>query len=139
MFIIQKFRKLYLLGLTLVLVSTLLPQLASASTTSLQLLNTTPKISKNLNHNTKPDSANSTRHKLISKKAKELEGVFLTVMLEPVFPKGEKTNLYGGGTGSDVFRGLVLDQYGQILSKSGGIGLAKSVEKQLIPPGTKVP
>lgn len=66
------------------------------------------------------------------KKAKELEGVFLSVMMEPMFPEGKDSDLYGGHTGSGVFRTLMVQEYGKILSDAGGIGLAKEIEKQLL-------
>lgn len=67
----------------------------------------------------------------IKKKSKELEGVFLSVMMEPMFPEGKESDLYGGGTGSGVFRTLMIQEYGNGLANAGGIGLAKGIEKQM--------
>jgi Rod binding domain-containing protein len=67
----------------------------------------------------------------IHKKAKELEAVFLAKMIEPMFPEGKESDLYGGGVGSDIFRAMMIQQYGQTLENAGGIGLAKGIEKQI--------
>lgn len=67
----------------------------------------------------------------IKKKSIELEGVFLSVMMEPMFPDGKESKLYGGGTGSDVFRTLMIQEYGNGLANAGGIGLAPGIEKQM--------
>ena len=63
--------------------------------------------------------------------AKEFEGMFLSQMFGHMF-KGLKTNgLMGGGNGEAIFRDLLIREYGKIASKAGGIGLAKSIERQL--------
>jgi hypothetical protein len=77
------------------------------------------------------ETAKSLNDAQIKKKAKELEGVFLSVMLEPMFPDGKESDLYGGGVGSDVFRTLMIQEYGDIFANAGGIGLSKSIEKQM--------
>ncbi len=86
-----------------------------------------------INH---PDKFNNKNKKQVSKKkaeaaAKDMEGVFLAVMMEPLFPKGNESNLYGGGKSSDIFRSMVLQQYGKNFADAGGIGLKKGIMKQL--------
>ena len=66
----------------------------------------------------------------IAKKATELEGVFLSVMMEPMFPEGKESNLYGGGHGNTIFHSMMVQEYGKIFAESGGIGLADGIEKQ---------
>ena len=69
--------------------------------------------------------------KQITEKSKELEGVFLAMMLEPMFPDGKESNLYGGGNSSGIFRSMMIQEYGKTLANSGGVGLTKGIEKQL--------
>jgi flagellar protein FlgJ len=76
------------------------------------------------------DGTKLTDDKIIQK-SKELEAVLLSVMLEPMFPEGKESNLYGGHEGAGVFRTLMVQEYGKILSNAGGIGIAKGVTKQL--------
>ena len=37
----------------------------------------------------------------------------------------------GGGNGEAIFRDLLIQEYGKAASKAGGIGLAKSIARQL--------
>ena len=63
--------------------------------------------------------------------AKQFEGMFLSQMFGHMF-KGLKTNgLMGGGNGEAIFRDLLIQEYGKAASKAGGIGLAKSIVRQL--------
>lgn len=75
--------------------------------------------------------ANSTKAQ-IYEKAQELEGQFLSSMIEPLFSEGKESGLFGGGSGNDVFRGMMINEYGQAFSKAGGIGLADSIAKEML-------
>ncbi len=86
--------------------------------------------------NNKPDKYKMTQNNAlnrseITKKAKELEGVFLSVMLDPMFPEGNKSDLFGGGNSQGIYRAFMLQEYGKAFADSGGVGLAKGIEKQL--------
>lgn len=74
---------------------------------------------------------NSTKAQ-VYEKAKELEGTFLSVMIEPMFSKDGNSGVFGGGHGNDIYRSMMVQQYGQILSQSGGIGLADNIAKQML-------
>ena len=61
----------------------------------------------------------------------ELESVLISKMIEPMFPDGKESGLYGGGHGSDIFRQMVIDEYARTLAKSNTLGLAASIERDL--------
>ncbi len=66
------------------------------------------------------------------KAAEEFEQVFLTTYLEQMF-SGLKTEApFGGGTGEEIFRSMLLDEYSSEMSKSGGIGLADHVYREIL-------
>ena len=68
----------------------------------------------------------------LRKVAEEMEGLFISQMINHMF-KGIKTDgLTGGGNGEAMFRDLLVQEYGNAISKSSGIGLADSIERQLL-------
>ena len=68
----------------------------------------------------------------IRKAAEDFEAVFLSQMLESMFEGVPTDGLFGGGYGEDVFRPMMLQEYGKILSNTGGIGIADAVSRELL-------
>lgn len=66
------------------------------------------------------------------KAAQDFEGVFLSQMLGQMFSGVSTDEEFGGGAGEDVFRSMLVDEYGRQMVKHGGIGLANSVLKELV-------
>lgn len=66
-------------------------------------------------------------------KAQEYEAQVLGTMLNSM----EKTvdredDLFGGGNAEETWRGMLNEEYGKIIAKNGGIGLADSVVHELV-------
>ena len=77
--------------------------------------------------------AGRTRNKdRIDEVAKDFEAVFITQMMEHMFEGVEPDPLTGGGQSEQVFRSLMLDQYGRQISRAGGIGVAAQVKQELL-------
>ncbi len=68
----------------------------------------------------------------IDKTAKDFEAVFLSEMLKPMVETVEVSDDFGGGRGEEVFRGMMVQEYGKIMANKGGIGLADHVKAQMI-------
>ena len=68
----------------------------------------------------------------IKAKAQEFEGVFVAQMLGQMFEGLSTDGPFGGGQGEQMFRSLMLDQYGKQIAKQGGIGVADSVTRELL-------
>ncbi|AXK43687.1 rod-binding protein [Erythrobacter aureus] len=68
----------------------------------------------------------------IEETAQEFEGVmlgqFTKLMLETV-DRGEE---FSGGSGEEMFRGVLAETIGQEMAKSGGIGISQAVRDQMI-------
>lgn len=64
--------------------------------------------------------------------AKEFEAVFLNTMLQQMFTGLENGGTWGKGHGADAWQSLLIDEYARSISEIGGIGLADSVERELI-------
>lgn len=64
--------------------------------------------------------------------AQEFEAVFISEMLRPMFQNIEAAAPFGGGSGEKIYRDMQVDEYGKAIAKSGGIGLADAVVREMI-------
>lgn len=64
--------------------------------------------------------------------AQDYEAVFVSTMLSQMFA-GVKTEApFGGGSAEETWRGLLIDEYGKEIAKSGGIGLSDHIYRELL-------
>ena len=70
--------------------------------------------------------------KAIRKAAEEFEAVFLSQMLAPMFETLESDTLFGGGPGEDIYRSMMVEEYGKAIARSGGVGIADAVARELL-------
>ena len=68
----------------------------------------------------------------IEESAKEFEAVFVAEMMKPMFEGIETKGMFGGGKGEEIFRGMMIQEYGKMLSQTGSLGIADSVKEELI-------
>ena len=66
------------------------------------------------------------------KTAQEFEGMFVTQMLGEMFSGISTDGPFGGGPGEAMFRSLMVDEYGKQFEAQGGLGLADSVQRELL-------
>jgi Rod binding domain-containing protein len=64
--------------------------------------------------------------------AQEFEAVFIAEMMKPMFEGISTDGMFGGGKGEEIFRGILLQEYGNMLSQTGSIGLASQVKDTMI-------
>lgn len=64
--------------------------------------------------------------------AREFEAFFLARALEPMFEGIQAEAPFGGGMAEDLWRSLLVDEYGKAMAKAGGIGLADAMVRSLI-------
>ena len=64
--------------------------------------------------------------------AQEFEAVFLNTMLQNMFTGLESGGTWGSGHGADAWQSLMIDEYARSIADAGGIGLADSVERELL-------
>mgnify|MGYP003670117709 CR=1 FL=1 len=68
----------------------------------------------------------------IREQAEEFEAFFLSQVLNTMF-KGIKTDgPFNGGHGEEMFRDMQMQEYGKVVAKTGGIGIADSIVRQLL-------
>jgi len=75
------------------------------------------------------DRTNKTQ---VRERAEEFEAVFLNNMLQHMFTDLEEGGTWGGGAGVEAWRGMLVNEYATSIAKSGGIGLADSIERELL-------
>lgn len=101
--------------------------------------NLTPDTASFLLHASQGDANAATKklkdaksHEQIEQVAKEFEAVFISEMIKPLFEGIEVDGVFGGGKGEEIFRGMMLQEYGKMLSQTGQIGISDAVKQQLI-------
>jgi peptidoglycan hydrolase FlgJ len=67
-----------------------------------------------------------------TKSAKEFESVFISQFLGSMFSGISTDGPFGGGQGEEMFRSMMINEYGKSLETRGGFGLASAVTKQLL-------
>jgi peptidoglycan hydrolase FlgJ len=66
------------------------------------------------------------------KVAQQFEGVLISQMLNSMFEGVKTDGMFGGGEGEDMFRSMMVDEYGKQMAKNGGLGLADHVTRELL-------
>ncbi len=64
--------------------------------------------------------------------AQDFESVFVSEMLKPMFETVGVDDMFGGGKGEEVFRGMMVQEMGKSIAKQGGLGIADQVRAELI-------
>lgn len=68
----------------------------------------------------------------IEESALDFEAVFITEMMKPMFDGLKTDGPFGGGKGEEIFRGIMLDEYGKDIASLNIIGIQTQVASQLI-------
>jgi Rod binding domain-containing protein len=64
--------------------------------------------------------------------AKEYESVFISQFLGSMFSGIKTDGLTGGGQGEEMFRSLMINEFGKSIEQRGGFGLAAHMKAQLL-------
>jgi len=66
------------------------------------------------------------------KKGEEFEALFLSELLAPVFENLESEGMFGAGHSEEIYRSLLVDEYGKAIAENGGIGVAEAVQREIL-------
>ena len=73
-----------------------------------------------------------TKRARIAETAKNFEASFLSVMTQQMF-EGVKTSApFGGGNGEALFKSILTDAMSKEIAKSGGVGLASTIQREML-------
>jgi flagellar protein FlgJ len=64
--------------------------------------------------------------------AKEYESVFISQFLGSMFSGIKSDDITGGGQGEEMFRSLMVNEYGKSIEQQGGFGLASHMQAELL-------
>ena len=64
--------------------------------------------------------------------AQDFEAQFTSTLFQSMFEGLDDDNPFGGGPGETMFRSLLVDQYSQQTMKTGGIGIADNVYREML-------
>jgi flagellar protein FlgJ len=64
--------------------------------------------------------------------AQDFEAQFISSMMENMFSGLSTDGPMGGGESEQTYRSLMLDQYGKQIARSGGIGVADYVKREML-------
>lgn len=70
--------------------------------------------------------------KALREAAQDFEAVFLSQMIKPMFDTVPTNSMFGGGNAEGIYRGMMVEEVGKSIAKSGGIGIADSVYRELL-------
>lgn len=68
----------------------------------------------------------------IEKSAKEFEGMFVSEMLSHMFEGLEVDKEFGGGHGEEMFRSMMVSEYGKEIANGPGIGISGQIKAMMI-------
>jgi peptidoglycan hydrolase FlgJ len=68
----------------------------------------------------------------VRRAAVEFEAFFLAQALQPMFAGTGAEEPFGGGFAEEMWQSMQVEQYGKALAKSGGIGIADTVVREML-------
>jgi peptidoglycan hydrolase FlgJ len=68
----------------------------------------------------------------IAKTSKDFEASFVSSMLGEMFQGLDGSGPFDGGQGEAMFQSVMMDAFGKQIAKSGGIGVAASVQREML-------
>lgn len=64
--------------------------------------------------------------------AQDFESQFISTMAQSMFAGVKTDGPFDGGQGEDMFRSMLVDQYGKEMTKAGGIGIADKIYGEIL-------
>ena len=78
------------------------------------------------------NAASTKTQAQVMKSARDFESVFCTEMLQPMFEGIGVDPTFGGGHGEEMFRTMLLDQYGKQMAANDSLGMVHQIAGTLL-------
>ncbi len=79
-----------------------------------------------------PAKGDAGRLEAVRRTAEEFEAMFLAQMLAPIFETLETDGPFGGGSGEQMYRPILVQEYGKAIAANGGVGIAEAVQREIL-------
>ncbi len=66
------------------------------------------------------------------KVAEDFEAFFLSQFIGHMFAGVKTDGPFGGGQGEEIFRSVLTQEYGKVMARNGGVGIADDVYREII-------
>jgi Rod binding domain-containing protein len=64
--------------------------------------------------------------------AHDFESLFISQMVEQMLGESIGSDAFGSEDSDEVYKGLMVQEYGKMITQSGGIGIADYVKRELL-------
>lgn len=105
-------------------------------------INSTNMMTQNLQNTMQSSQAQKSATDITGKKfqdelgakkaAKEFEAMYLGQMLNNMVSNLPTDGYFGGGNSEEIYRSMMVTEYGNMIAEKGGIGLADQVYREII-------
>ena len=83
-------------------------------------------------NNTPTDQTQAKNIEEVRAAAQDFEAMFLSQMMNYMFSSLKTDGPFGGGKGEEVFRSLMVDEYGKQIANAGGLGLSDDLTQAML-------
>lgn len=105
----------------------------SGAATDLTMINVNTSTANKLSSAQKAKAAaKGANPEKLNEVAQEFEAQFISQMLGTMFQGVETDGPLGGGEAENIYRSMLIDQYGKAMSRAGGIGVAEHVKREML-------
>jgi peptidoglycan hydrolase FlgJ len=66
------------------------------------------------------------------KTAEDFAAFFFSQSFETIFGSMSSDSMFGGGSAEGVYKSLLTQEYGKIAARTGGMGIADSVQREIL-------
>ena len=66
------------------------------------------------------------------KAVEDFEAFFISQSFQMMFDSVPVNETFGGGSGEKMFRSMLIDEYGKMAARSGGIGITDKIMSQML-------
>ena len=64
--------------------------------------------------------------------SKDFESLFISQMVEQMFGESMGSEAFGSEDTDEIYKGLMVKEYGKMIMESGGIGIAQNIKSELL-------